>query len=448
MSALLPLENKWGTRSDWVLQIAPRTGPAFSATNPSPFDGSEALAINLATSQGGPAVVSIVGIWDNFALGQVGFELSSQSSSLLRAGQVYQGEVIATPPGVGPTCVAWFTLTSIPSAGSGGLLIRSLVELDEAINLLSFLSTQQQDMLGQALESATDALEAYCRRKLVLTTFDRLYRPGRTRRIYLETWPVAIMTAPLSWGLDYAGTITNNSQANQFASVSMTPVSAYSNAVKSITLNSTSNGVVAAPIVLPLSSYPTFGQLVSAVSDAGNGWMGSAPTSIYSAWATTRLNYDAGPQGAVANQVLLKIYNTDLACYEVAFERGIIELTQNFPEAYRYADRAFGVGYGWAWGGANEPRNCNVRAQYRAGYAITHADKDLGYHPVPGTLKSACLMTATAILEAAPLSGPVQSQSVMGRSYTLRSDASVIPQSARVLLTKEINRRFGGWGTR
>lgn len=443
MAALNSYENKWGTHGVWVLTAASRDGAVLG-----PFTGTETLTINLAPTQGAPITVSQSATWANAGTGTVNFVLTAANSKLLSAGQVYQGEVICTPSASDPTCICWFTLTSIPSAGSGGLLIRSLVELDEAINLLSFLSTQQQDMLGDALESATTALEALCRRTLVLTTFDRLYRPGRTRKIYLDAWPVAIMTAPLSWGLDYAGTITNASKANQTASVSMTPASATSNAVTSITLNSTASGVVAAPIVLSLATYTTFSSLLTAVSAAGNGWQGSAPSGQYNLYATSRLNYKAGPAGAIGNQIQLQLYNTDLCDYEVDTQRGVIELTQNFPEAFRYADRSFGMGYGFAWSGSSEPSNSNVRAQYRAGYAINQADIDLGYPAVPSTLRRACLYTACAILQGAPLAGPVQSQSVTGRSYTLRSDASVVPHEARVLLTKEINRRFGGWGTR
>ena len=183
------------------------------------------------------------------------------------------------------------------------------------------------------------------------------------------------------------------------------------------------------------------------MANAGNGWQVTT-TSQYSLWPTSRLIYQAGPAGAIANQVLLPLYNTDLSLYEVDYERGIVELTQSFPEAFRYADRSFGIGYGFAWAGAGEPRNANVRAQYRAGYATAQSDLNLGYTPVPGTLKTACLITAAAIMEAAPAAGPVQSQSVTGRSYTLKSDSSVVPREARVLLTREINRRFGGWGTR
>jgi hypothetical protein len=451
MSALLPLENKWGTRSDWTLQAKNRDG-----TVPTQFDGTEALTVKVSISQGSAAVFTTTATWADFTVAKVAIVVTAAQSALLNAGQVYQLEVICTPSGDDPDCILWVTLTSLPSAGSGGILLRSLVELDEAINVLSFLSTQQQDILGQALESATEAIEAYCRWKLVLTTFDKLYRPGRTRKIYLDTRHVAIMTAPLSWGLDYAGTIVNNSGANQLASISMQPASAYSNAVTSITLNSTASGVVAAPIVLPLATYTTFGALLTAVSAAGAGWQGSATTSQYSLWPTSRLLYQAGPVNAVGsspnttngNQIPLPIYSTDMVNYDVDYERGIIELTQNLPEAYRYGDRAFGVGYGSVWAGSNDPRQANVRAQYRAGYAVAQSDLDLGYRPVPGTLKTACLMTANAILEAAPLSGPVQSQSVTGRSYTLRGDASVVPHEARVLLTREINRRFGGWGTR
>ena len=442
MSALLNLENKWGTRDVWNIQARQRNGAV-----PTTFNGTETLTFKVSVSQGAPAIFSTIVSWSNYTTGLVAVELTAANSALLSAGEVYQGEVYSSLAGGEPVCILWFTLTSLPSAGSGGTLLRSLVELDEAINLLSFQSTQQQDMLGQALKCATEALEAFCRRKLALTTFDKTYRPGRTRRVYLDTWPIA--GAPyLTWGLDYAGTITNASTANQLATVTMTPVSATQKSMAGIALNATSNGVVAAPIVLATSVYPTIGSLLAAISGSGNGWQGSAPNDQYSDWPTTRINYVAGQLGAVGQNVELQIYNTDLWRYNVDTERGTIELTQNFPESYRYADRSFGIGFGWAWSGATEPRNSDVRIQFRGGYAYAAADLALGYVPVPDTLKTACLLTANAILQGGVLTGPVQSQSVTGRSYTLKGDASLVPREARVLLTKEINRRFGAWGTR
>jgi len=458
MAALLNLENVWGTRSDWVIQARNRDG-----TVPTGFTGEEALALNVATRQGDPAVFSVGATWYSSPTGEAGITVTAANSQLLSAGQVYQGEVICTPPGGDPDCIILFTLTSLPAAGSGGLLLRSLVELDEAGNLLSILGTQQQDVLGECLKAATEALEALCRRNLVLTDFDRLYRPGRTRKIYLDTRPVACIAGPngtagLTSFLDVAGTVTNISSANQSATITMTPVSATQNTIAAITLNAAASGIAAAPIVLPLASYPTIGSLFGAINAAGNGWQANALNDTYALYASTRLNYYMGAMGCAGNitgtspsngqQVELHLYATDLWRYAVDPDRGIIELTQNMPEAFRYADRSFGFGFGWGWAGATEPRNANVRCQYRAGYAIAGADIARGYIGVPGTLKTACLMTAKTILEAAGLDGIVQSQSVTGRSYTLRSDASIVPRSCYVLLSREMNNRLGGWGSR
>ena len=371
--------------------------------------------------------------------------MTAASSALLTPGQTYQVMVFATPVGQEPDCIAWFTLTSLPSPGTGGLVLRSLLELDEALNLLGAISTQQQDMLPPTLEAATEALEDFTRRNaLVLTSFDKLYRPGRTRKIYLDAWPVCGAPA-LTWGLDVGFTVFNSTA--QIAYVTMTPASLTNQSIATVTLTSITGGVTVNSSFY-IGEYPTIGAVAAAIGNAGNGWQVVTPNTQYSQHPASWLNYIPGQLGAVNQQVEFQLYNTQLWRYVLDPDRGIVELTQNLPEAYRYADRSFGIGFGWAWSGATEPRNSNVRVQYQAGYAVNQSDLNQGYPPVPSTLKAACLITARAIQEAAVLEGIVQSQSVSGRSYTLRSDASVVPYAARILLAKEMNNRFGGWGTR
>lgn len=98
--------------------------------------------------------------------------------------------------------------------------------------------------------------------------------------------------------------------------------------------------------------------------------------------------------------VELRWYARDIVRYVLNDARGTIELTENLPSAFRYADRAWGAGYGWSWSAANEPRNAGVRAIYRAGYAVQSADLAAGYQPVPDDLQRLTLMAVQAGLEA------------------------------------------------
>jgi hypothetical protein len=311
---------------------------------------------------------------------------------------------------------------------------------------------QANPAIGAALEAATRAIEAFCRRPLVLADYDRTYRPGRTRRIYLDAWPVAgaptlsydLMVAATVWNTDYVG--------NQQASLSMTPASSGSGQAATLTLRRTSSGAVA-DSVFTLAQYATIGDLLDAISAVGNGWKvvspGYASTPNYQdilRLPTSRLLFAAGWFGALNQQVELRVYADEVTNYILDPRKGVIELTENRPEAFRYGDRSFAQGWGWAWTGAAMPLNADVRCQYRAGYAIAQANLALGYDPPPQDLVAATAITAQAILAGSPLAGMVQSQSVGGRSYSLKGEASLVPKEARPFLLNYMNWRIGGWG--
>lgn len=304
--------------------------------------------------------------------------------------------------------------------------------------------------VAQALASATKAIEALCRRALVLTSFDKLYRPGRTRRIYLETWPIAIVTS-VTTDLVSAMNITNAATNGvSIATVSMGRAGIWNQPYvpTSLTFTTVASGL---PTVqtLQFANYPTVQALANAISLLGNGWSvitnpgGYGPMQVMN-WPPSRLFYTMGQFGAINAQVPILAYITDLTLYDVHPELGYIELTQNVAEAYRYADRSYGQGFGWSWSSASEPRNANVRVQYRAGYAVAQADVAAGYEPVQDDLKMACVLTAQAILATAPMVGEVLSQSVDGRAYKLREDSSIVPKSARPLLNRYNNYRLKG----
>ena len=146
--------------------------------------------------------------------------------------------------------------------------------------------------------------------------------------------------------------------------------------------------------------------------------------------------YDPGEHGCLNQQYETFVYTRNIMRFALDYNRGTIELTENRPESFRYADRAYGIGFGWSWNSASEPRHAGVRCQYRCGYATLATDITAGAEPVPEDLQIACTMTAAAILAEAPLVGSVSSQTVKDRQYQLRSgeDLSIIPREARVIL--------------
>lgn len=284
----------------------------------------------------------------------------------------------------------------------------------------------------------------------MLTTFDKLYRPGRTRRIYLETWPVATVTSVTTDLISTMNVTNAATNGVSIATVSMGRAGIWNQPYvpTSLTFTTVASGVPTVQ-VLQFADYATVQALSVAIGQLGNGWSvitnpgGYGPMQVMN-WPPSRLFFAMGTFGAIGAQVQILAYLNDLTLYDVHSERGYIELNENIAEAYRYADRAYGQGFGWSWSSATESRNANVRVQYRAGYAVAQADVAAGYEPVQDDLKMACVLTAQAILATAPMVGEVQSQSVDGRSYTLRQDASIIPKSARVLCNGYNNYRLKG----
>ena len=315
--------------------------------------------------------------------------------------------------------------------------------------LPDIVNTQDQlDALASMLAAATRAIETYCRRWLALTSIDRFYRPGRTRRIYLHSWPVA-PGMRLKCDLATAFTIFNNAISSYAVGYAqMTPANYYSWTPKTLTLTTVDNTGTQANVPLALASYPTIGALVNAINAAGNGWQASVIGNSYNAqqlssWPTSELIYDPGMHGALNQQYDVYVYCRDIVRYGLDYNRGVIELTENRPEAYRYADKAYGIGFGWSWSAAAEPKHANVRAIYQAGYAVLASDVAAGLEPCPEDLQLATALTAQAMLNTAPMMGPVKSQSVKDRSYELADDPSLIPMAARVILdSRYVNNRI------
>jgi hypothetical protein len=409
------------------------------------YTGSETLAGTVSTGTGEPALLSPTPVWTPgqsvYKTVDVAFT-GSDLATLAPGGYILN----VTVNGAGG---AFVSLRVLPGVGTTAA-IRTLVTPGQALAFNSDLATNQAqlDALAPALAAATRVMEAYCRKALVLTSFDRIYRPGRTRKIYLHAWPVA-PGLRIKVDLSTAFTITNTSIGTyQVGYSSMTPTSYYSWTPKTLsltTIDSSSNQVV---VPLTLASYANIGALTAAINAAGNGWSAAMIGNSYnssrlSSWPCSELLYDPGCHGALNQQYDVYVYTRDIVRYGIDFNRGTVELTENRPEAYRYPDRAYGIGFGWSWSAAAEPRHAGARCTYQAGYAVQAADIASGIEPAPEDLQYAAVLTAQSILATTPLVGPVNSQAVKDRSYDLVDNPEVIPCQARKILDqKYANYRF------
>jgi hypothetical protein len=432
-----------GESGAWPLQIYTDAGAVAAGV----FTSGNALTCELY--QGDDAVLATVptAAWISAPAAQYQAAVTGTQTTALTPGN-YTLLVTVAVSGMTPA-VLYVPFLVLPAPAGTGTL-RSLATPADFYAMVP--AQTGNPAVSFALASATRAIEAFCRRPLVLTTFDKFYRPGRTRKIYLDTWPVAIVTI-VSADLTPAFTVTNqNVNATALASFTMQRAGIWSQPLTpvSMTFVTIANNVPTTQVVT-FSGYPTIVALVAGINALGNGWSatlnpgGEAPYNIGD-WPPSWLSYQMGTFGALDEDVEVNVYMTQEWRYVVHDIEGYIEMTRNYPEAYRYADRAFGMGYGFSWTAAGEPRNANVRVAYRAGYATTQADIAAGFEPVQEDLKMACIMTAQAILNSTPMMGNIQSQSVEGRSYTLKQAASMIPQEVRPLLNRYNNYRLGGWG--
>lgn len=306
---------------------------------------------------------------------------------------------------------------------------------------LSSLDANQLADLPAAISAASSALERECRRGLALASYDKLYRPGRRRKIYLDTCPV--LNVRLRTENTAVMTVTNTDiVTNQAATVTRSATS--------LTLWRMASGVPTSN-VLTLSSYLRVTDLAVAVNAIGGGWVATVQGTIGGGFtaincgliAVSELSLDFETQGALNQNAELRSYLRDINRYELrnTTNFAVLELTENLPEQYRYADRAYGQGYGSAWAGSLDPRYANVRALYTGGYAVQLADLAAGiYPPMPEAIKRAMVFTVQAILDTTQ-APQVQSESDGTLSNTLDGSPMAVPRAALNLIGPYIRPR-------
>lgn len=308
-----------------------------------------------------------------------------------------------------------------------------LITLGQFLDALPNLTTDQQADAPAAITAATVLLESAARRPLAMRSIDRVYRPGRTRKIYLDSWPVPVcrLRTDLVVGMTVSNTDT---LTNQIATVQRTATT--------LVLYRCASGVESTS-TLTLSSYATLQALADAVNGLGGGWTATTGTSTanLNLYPISSLNLDYETVGALNQSAELRLYYRDVARFALDTERGVIELTENRPQEFRYPDRAWGVGYGWSWSSASEPRHAGVRAVYKAGYAVETADVNAGYQTVPDDLQRIAILTAKAVLDATPNLN-VNRESDGTISYGLAEAFGPLPDSILRRLGPYVSKRF------
>lgn len=158
-----------------------------------PFTGSETMTTKLTRGDTQAALATLATTWADPAAKTITITLLGSASMTLEPDAYL---LIASETGSTATFVVG-VLQLFPNAGGAGGL-RSLCTVPQALIMAPELLSYQAhfDELPATLVQATTACETYCRRKLLLSDFDRLYsRPfGGVREIRLDARPVVSLT--------------------------------------------------------------------------------------------------------------------------------------------------------------------------------------------------------------------------------------------------------------
>lgn len=307
-------------------------------------------------------------------------------------------------------------------AAPGGLArpyYRSLTTPAFAEEFLPDLTREQADMLPLALAGATRTIETFVGRGLVLDAYDHFARPVNSTKLRLRTRPV-VEVFRVAVDTIAGLVLSNGTSGASSATVQTVTTGPNSLQIKNLAFALTVSGATTTqPLVM--ASYPTFGALAAAIVALGNGW--GASTQV-PGLAVADAFGSPGVRGVLRENPWIHTHSQRLGWVWGDPDRGVIELDEPIPGGTlirRRADRS-------------DSRDTAVRVTYRAGYATDPADVALGYYPVPEDLQVACTMTAKAIIEHLPQLGPVMSQTVKDRSYTLQQNPLLIPLSVQQIL--------------
>ena len=363
-----------------------------------PFVGTETLVGSVVTGTGEAAIVSPSVTWTAGQLAGA-YTLATITLSIAQTTLLPPGGYVVQVSISGSSALAWGVLAVHPGVGTSPVL-RSLITPGQALIIAPDLADTQADLdgLSSLLAAATRTIEHYCRRQLVLGTIDRIFRPARTRRIYLTSWPVAPgPRVSTEWMPAIA--ITNIAPlAYPVATASWTPAVAGQFTPSTLTLATVDSTGVALSVPIAISGTPTIQDLANAINAVGSGWQALLSGAIQGGTLASRpaadLLCDLGQHGCSGQSYEVGLYSRDVARYNLNPLTGVLELTENRPDSFRYPDRTWGGVWGGSWSVAADPRYAGVRVTYQAGYAVLAADITAGLEAVPEDLQTACVMVA------------------------------------------------------
>jgi hypothetical protein len=251
------------------------------------------------------------------------------------------------------------------------MALKDLISVDRAkLNISAITDATHDGQLQALITSVSDAIEKYCRRRFVTRSYDELYNGDGGRRMLLRQYPIqsvqSVRYRPVTV-LKVGNALASNVQAR----VSVTNLGL---------LLYWWNGTDNTDSSLVWSSYPTLGQLATALNSVGNGWNGQVvgDSDNYANWPSRDLywpNSYGDPlegvgilqsQGALSTVVgsgnaifaELKMHTYELQGYQWDPRGWLLRaIPYTDPELLHPEDLVFPVGIN------------NFRIQYTAGYS-------------------------------------------------------------------------------
>ena len=292
--------------------------------------------------------------------------------------------------------------------------------------MLGVVSPAQQASLPGLIEAASLMAEKYCNRHFAQNDYVEFRNGTLDNSLILFNFPVNSISR-IAANLDTVMVIKNNNSAHQRAMASLlTTGTQYDGwTVQGVNLTWIASGVPGSQL-FPLSSYPTFDSLRTAIDAFGNGWSANVDT-LYTLWPTSDLYPIKGSSSAKGSGCQLQIHKSDLSDFDVDPAIGEVRVSDWFGASfYSYTN------YPWVspWG---SPGWRSVRVEYNAGYAV-----------IPDDIQEAVCLIAKMLFDIHANSMVATRVKLFDYEIELKPLLNSIPESARTILALYKDYRASG----
>ena len=299
------------------------------------------------------------------------------------------------------------------------MAVFDLITSTYATNFLAaagrYLTTAQSAVLASKITEASQTVCRWCGdRDFTRQTYDETYRPSLEGTVELKQIPVNSVIR-VSGGRTTGLTVFNNSSSNVRSTVGFTFTGDEDSGITFTGLALICNtGGVDVEVDLTYASYPTLGQLATAVNALGYGWSATAAVNLTN-WPSAELAGGDVFQDATGTGAELQIYAEIVGGCKVDRKTG--ELTVGIAGGSSAVDSP-------RWGPYQDPADSAWQARVRVIY-------DAGFATIPLPVQEATALVVSKLFDDSGRDLSVQSETVGRGSYT-------IDPNSRDMVSREI----------